>query len=234
MIDADKILDALRRDPGATLRELSGKALNAGEAMAERLRTDPNARNIAIAGVGGVFAGILAGKAAPKFTGAVAKLGGLAALGGLAYAAWRQYESRQKGHAAPATDAIDAPPTGFLPPADSMEGQRVARLILRSMINAAKADGLIDSEEKARLFDRLGQVSLSADEQAFLFETLAAPMETEALVAEVKSPAVATQVYAAALMAIDADTAVEQTYLEDLARRLGLPPALAADIRAAA
>lgn len=202
--------------------------------MAERLKTDPGARNLAMAGAGGVLAGILAGKAAPKFTGAVARMGGMAALGGLAYVAWRKYEARQKGHPAPQAEVIDPAPTGFLPPLDSPDGQHVGRLVLRSMINAAKADGAIDSEEKARLFDRLGQVSLTKDEQAFLFEQLAGPMDTDGLVAETKSPAVATQVYAAALMAINADTPAEIAYLEELARRLGLPPALAADIRAAA
>ena len=102
------------------------------------------------------------------------------------------------------------------------------------MINAAKADGQIDSEEKARLFDRLGQVDLNAAERGFLFEELARPIDTEGLLAEATSPAIAAQIYAASLLAIDADRPAEQAYLRDLAAKLGLDPALAAEIRAAA
>ncbi len=233
MIDADKILKALQTDPAAALRELGGQAANAGGDVIERLKTDPDARNAAIAGAGGVVAGMIAGAGAPKFTGAVAKLGGLAALGGLAWYAWKRHEANQKGTAPPEMAALEAPPPHFLP-LSGTDSQRLARVTLKAMINAAKADGHIDAEEKARLFDRLGQVSLSEDERNFLFEELARPMDTDGLVREATSPAIASQIYAASLLAIDADKPAEKAYLADLARRLGVDPALAAEIRTAA
>lgn len=233
MIDADKILKALQTDPAAALRELSGQAASAGGEMVERLKTDPNARNAAMAGAGGVLAGMLAGGAAPKFSGAVAKLGGVAALGGLAYYAWKRHEAAQRGAPKPEMAALEAPPPHFLPTSGS-DAQRLARVTLKAMINAAKADGKIDADEKARLFDRLGQVSLSSDERDFLFAELSRPMDTDGLVRESTSPAVAAQIYAASLLAIDADQPSEKAYLADLARRLGVDPALAAEIRTAA
>jgi len=237
MIDADKILKALQTDPTAALRALGGQvasgAATVGGDVLERLKTDPDARNIAMAGVGGVMAGMIAGAGAPKFTGAVAKLGGLAALGGLAWYAWKRHEARQRGTVPPELAALEAPPPHFLP-LSGADSQRLARVTLKAMINAAKSDGRIDAEEKARLFDRLGQVSLSEDERNFLFDELARPMDTEGLVREATSPAIAAQIYAASLLAIDADQPAEEAYLADLARQLGVDPALAAEIRTAA
>lgn len=233
MIDADKILKALQTDPAAALRELGGQAATAGGDVIERIKTDPNARNIAIAGAGGALAGMLAGAGAPKFTGALAKLGGVAALGGLAWYAWKRHEARQKGTAPLEADTIEAPPPHFLPLSGS-DAQRLAKITLKAMINAAKADGRIDAEEKARLFDRLGQVNLTEAERDFLFDELARPIDTDGLVKESTSPAIAAQIYAASLLAIDPDQPSEKAYLADLARRLGVDPALAAEIRTSA
>jgi uncharacterized membrane protein YebE (DUF533 family) len=220
MIDADKIIAALQGQ---------------SEAVIERLRKDPQARAAAMAGAGGVVAGLLAGRASPRFAGAAIKLGGVAALGGLAYYAWKRHQARQTGQVTPAATDIDAPPAGFLPAPDTAQAQATAKLTLRAMINAAKADGRIDSEERAQLFDRLGAVSLTDEEQSFLFAELARPMDTDGLVAEVgNAPAVAAQVYAASLLAIDADQPSEQAYLADLANRLRLPPTLVQELRAAA
>jgi uncharacterized membrane protein YebE (DUF533 family) len=231
MIDADKILKALQTDPAAALRDIGGQLREAGGDVAERLKTDPDARNAAMLGAGGLVAGMLAGAAAPRFTGALARIGGVAALGGLAYYAWKRHEAAQQGAPAPARPAaLEPPPAGFLP--ESKEG--LARLTLKAMINAAKADGQIDTDEKARLFDRLGQVDLSPAERDFLFDELARPMDTEGLVAEARTPALAAQVYAASLLIIDPDRPAEQAYLADLAGRLGVTPALAAEIRAGA
>lgn len=233
MIDADKILKALQTDPAAALRDIGGQLAQAGGDVAERVRTDPNARNAAIAAGGGVLAGMLAGAAAPRFTGALAKLGGVAALGGLAWYAWKRHEASKAGQPAQPHGAIEPPPAGFLP-GEGPDKDRLARLTLKAMINAAKADGKIDSEEKARLFDRLGQIDLTSEERDFLFDELARPMDTDGLVREANSPAVAAQVYAASLLIIDADRPAEQAYLADLAQKLGVSPALATEIRAGA
>jgi uncharacterized membrane protein YebE (DUF533 family) len=236
VIDADKIIRALQTDPQATLRQWGQQAQSMGGDLIERLKTDPNARNVAIAGAGGVLAGMIAGRANPRFTGALTKVGGLAALGGLAYYAWRRHEARKAGQAPqPAQDAYAPPPAGFLgPPGDPAALQKAAKLTLMAMINAAKADGKIDTEEKARLFDRLGQVSLSDDEKAFLFEELARPMDTDRLVAAADTPPLRAHVYAASLTGINPDHPAERAYLAELARRLELDPALVQDMHAAA
>ncbi len=220
MIDADKIIAALQGHSGQLI---------------EKLKTDPNARNAAIAGAGGLAAGLIAGRASPRFAGAALRMGGLAALGGLAYYAWKRHQARQTGQPVPTPGDVEPPPAGFLPPPNSPQMEVHAKLTLRAMINAAKADGRIDSDERARLFDRLGAVSLSDEEQTFLFAELARPIDTDGLIAAVAGqPAVAAQVYAASLLAITADQPAEQAYLAELARRLNLPPELVQELHAAA
>lgn len=53
-------------------------------------------------------------------------------------------------------------------------------------------------------------------------EQIRKPMETDAIVRAVPNAKVAAQIYAASVMAIEADTAVEQRYLAELASKLGL------------
>ena len=52
-----------------------------------------------------------------------------------------------------------------------------------------------------------------------MLDQMAAPLDVAALAAEVASPAQAAEVYAASLLAIDADTDAERSYLADLAAR---------------
>ncbi len=218
--DADKIIAALQGQ---------------SESFIERLRVDPAARSAALAGVGGLAAGLLAGRLSPRFAAAALQLGGVAALGGLAYDAWRRHQARQSGQGLSAPGEVVAPPAGFLPSPDTPQAEINAKLTLRAMINAAKADGRIDNAERARLFDRLGAVSLTDEEQDFLFAELARPMDTDGLVAGVgDNGALASQVYAASLLAIDADQPAEQAYLAELAARLRLPQGLIQELHAAA
>jgi uncharacterized membrane protein YebE (DUF533 family) len=51
------------------------------------------------------------------------------------------------------------------------------------------------------------------------------PLDLDAFVAEIRSPEVAAQVYAASLLAIEVDTDAERNYLQQLAQRTGLQPA---------
>jgi uncharacterized membrane protein YebE (DUF533 family) len=221
MIDADKILLALRDE---------------GAALAARLQTDPAARATAVAAGGGLLAGLALGSAS-RFAGLVGRAGVVAALSGLAFHAWTRHQARSRGAQEASQDeahALDLAPTGFLA-APGLPEDAPARLTLRAMINAAKADGRIDSEERARLFDRLGAVSLSQEEQDFLFAELAGPMDTDGLVQEAQlSPGLAAHVYAASLLAINPDLPSEKAYLAELAERLQLAPELAADLRACA
>lgn len=107
---------------------------------------------------------------------------------------------------------------GGTPAAEAMEEN--AKLMLRAMIQAAKADGEIDAEERAKILDQLGEVS--PEERAFVEAELAAPLDIQGL-AQDTSDAMKAQVYATSLMAIEVDKQAEAAYLAQLAAALGLP-----------
>ncbi|MEL6644760.1 MAG: DUF533 domain-containing protein [Pseudomonadota bacterium] len=137
---------------------------------------------------------------------AAAGMGGLmAALGGSAAAGASQ--------AGQMMDAL----TGNSNTTDSMEEN--AKLMIRAMIQAAKADGEIDAGEREKILEHLGD--LDAEQKAFVEAELAAPIDVNAL-ANDTSEAMKAQVYAMSLMTVKVDTQSEVNYLDGLATALGL------------
>ncbi len=102
------------------------------------------------------------------------------------------------------------------------------------MIAAAKADGKVDAEEKDAIFARLNAMDLSAEDKAFVFDELSAPLDINAVVDAADTPEHAAEIYAASLVAIEIDTPAEQAYLQMLAARLNLDADLVNEIHKAA
>jgi uncharacterized membrane protein YebE (DUF533 family) len=121
----------------------------------------------------------------------------------------------------------DAPPAYKEPQTDAerLELERHSELILKAMINAAKADGHIDESEMSRI---LGAIQEGGAEKAgldFLRAEMAKPLDTTELVAAAKgNPELAAKLYAASLLAIEVDTSAERDYLAQLAAALDLAP----------
>ena len=105
-----------------------------------------------------------------------------------------------------------------------------AKLMIRAMIQAAKVDGEIDADERARILEVLGDVD--AEERAFVEAQMAAPVDPTALAADT-SEQMKSQVYATSLMAVKLDSAPEAQYLDGLAQALGLSDATRARVHAA-
>lgn len=97
-----------------------------------------------------------------------------------------------------------------------------ARLMIRAMIQAAKADGEIDAEERQKIMDHLRDAS--DEEIAFVEAELDAPVDVTRLAAAT-GDAMKAQVYASARMAIRVDNPQENAYLNQLATALGLDAA---------
>lgn len=164
-----------------------------------------------------------------------AQVGGLALIGGLAYAAWNRYRSGQSQPAAASSQPtpVAAPPanSGFTPPPQDAAAQNaLGTLLIRAMISAAKADGQIDAQETQRIFGEMSAQTLSQAEKAFLMEEIGKPVDVDALAGQARTPQEATQVYAASVMVIDAQTPQETQYLQTLAQKLRLEAPLVAEI----
>lgn len=216
MIDVNSILGALQGDNGRRTAMVGGGAALAGLAT-----------------------GMLAGKSGRKMMGKAAKYGAVAALGGLAVHALSKHKARQEQAASPAAPAADyeaaQPGTPFLPAADQGEALDLrGKSLVRAMIAAAKADGTVTADEQTAIMGRLQDANLDAESRAFVEAELQRPLTIDELVRDVSCPEHAAEVYAASLVAIDRDGAVERAYLQMLAARLGLDNALVADIHASA
>jgi uncharacterized membrane protein YebE (DUF533 family) len=172
---------------------------------------------------------------------------GLTILGGLAIAAYEQFKGTANAGSAVPSAAPSAVPPPFPgpnappgPPAGlrgdgvaaaigntlSPAGEERARLLITAMVSAAKADGTIDPQERARILGRLAERGASDAERAHLEEEMAQPLDVDRLVSQVQDPVLAAEVYAASLLAIDPDTPAEKAYLATLAARLKLDPEL--------
>ncbi|MBV2361170.1 tellurite resistance TerB family protein [Thalassococcus sp. CAU 1522] len=150
----------------------------------------------------GASGGLLSGAG----SGAGAGLAGLLAMMGGAAAA----QGKGAGAMLDAMNTRDTAP----------EAEQTAALMLRAMIQAAKADGGIDAAEKAKILETVGE-DADADDIAFVNAQLAAPIDVDGLAADTPQ-AQRMQVYAASLMTIRVDTAAEAQYLDALAKAMGL------------
>ena len=114
-------------------------------------------------------------------------------------------------------------------PASAMH-EANAKLMIRAMIMAAKADGEIDAEERQKIMDHLSDAN--EEEIAFVEAALDAPVDVAALAQET-GEAMREQIYATSLMAITVDTPAEQAYLAQLGTALGLTAEVRAKLHAA-
>jgi uncharacterized membrane protein YebE (DUF533 family) len=232
------------------LGQVAGQAQDkAGAAMNEASKMSPsemagkakgyvsnNAGALATGALAGTLMTVLLGtKGGRSLGGSALKIGGLAAIGGLAYKAWQDYQAGRPplGLGGGTTTAAGGDPEPTLLPAPAHTGfgtDAVAMLALEAMISAAKADGHVDDRERARIMGEFGQVGTDPEAQRFLEAELLKPVDIDALAAKAATPELASQVYAASLLAIDPDTDVERAYLAALAQRLNLDQALRSHI----
>lgn len=160
-------------------------------------------------GLGDIL-GQLTGGTGAATAGASGGLGGLGALlGGLAGA--------RGGEAAGGFEGLinqDNPPS-------EPDEEEVARLMLRAMTQAARADGDIDADEKAKLLDALRDGDPS--DMDVVQKILAEPVSAQALASDTPR-GLETQVYTMSVNAISPDNQAEGQYLHTLAEGLSIGP----------
>ncbi len=187
---------------------------------------------------GGLAGNLLTNKSGRKMGKKALKMGGIAAVGALAYAAYQRYSSGQgtADNVAPQpvdTELAPAPEgSAFLPAKDDAAGQASLGLTLvRAMIAAARSDGRLDAQESQAIFQRIESLGLDPESRGLLVAEMGRPVDMDEIVASATSPEVAAEIYIASLLAIDVDTAAEESYLNMLAARLNIPPELAIELR---
>ncbi|ASY64329.1 putative membrane protein [Sinorhizobium sojae CCBAU 05684] len=225
MFDAKKLLDQFL---GSQVPGAGGTVRDRADQVTKLAQDNPLA-------TGTIAAVLLGTKSGRKLAGNAAVLGGLAAIAGLGYQAYRKYQAGQSPAAEPAAAApaqLPAPPadSGFVAP-EAMSDD-FARVLVRAMIAAARADGHIDEAERSRIIDKLSISGLSADAAAFLESELANPIDLDAIIAAGKTEEERVEIYTASRLAIEPESRAERGYLDLLAGRLGLADALVDHIEA--
>lgn len=165
-----------------------------------------------LGGMLGQLTGGSAGASGAAATGGLAGLGGL--LGGLAGA---------RGGSGDALASL----LGQDNPASEPDEEEVAKLMLRAMTQAARADGEIDAQEQENLMEVIR--ASEPENVAVVQDMLRAPVDPAALAADTPK-GLETQVYTMALNSINPDNQAEAQYLHQLAEGLGIAPAMANDL----
>lgn len=214
-----------------------------------------NAPSSSGGGLGGMLSGMLGGgssSASGGMGGALgdllgniggnkAALGGLAALGGALLGGGRGAAKGAIGGGAMALlaslamnalkksgqSAAQTPRAllGAQNAAEEAELDHEAQIIVKAMINAAKADGTIDQSETQRIVGKLDDDGLTQADKDFFVQEAQRPIDLQGIARMATGrPELAAEIYAASLLAIEVDTPAEQAYMQQLASALDLPP----------
>lgn len=170
-------------------------------------------KNLALGSLAALAAAVLGGKSG----GFKKALGGgaLAMLASMAFSALKKSGHRNA-----------QVPLGLRAPENDDEVRELehnANLIVKAMLDVAKADGQIDREEFQKILGKAGEDGLGQEEKDFIIAEARKPIDLNGLCAQARhQPELAAQIYAASLLAIEVDTQAEQAYMQQLGQGLGL------------
>lgn len=224
MFNAKSLLDTLTGGQG--LQGLQGKAKDAWGGQSA----------LGKGAIAGGLMGLLFTKGGRKIMGTGAKVGGAALIGGLAYKAWTDWQAGKAAEATAPTEpaALPSPEgTAFLP-SDPAAADDLSTRLLQAMVAAAKADGHVTPDERARIESTLPQLGLGPEAEQLIVAELAAPLDVRRVAALSRSPEEAAEIYAASLLVVDEQSLEEKGYLAMLSAALGLEEGLVKHIHAKA
>ena len=211
-------LDHLLKSAGATVS--GANQTNRGSGIGGAINSDFGRGTL----TGGAL-GLLLGK--NKKVRKLASVGGLAALGMMVYNTYGEYQRQQQGTAgqAPAAQPVPAAPqTVDRLPAPQADAHSAA--ILQAIVAAAKADGHIDARERELIEGEVARQGLPTDVQQWLRAELEKPLDPAEVARAATTPELAAEMYLASLLVADEQGFMERAYLDELAKRLQLDPAL--------
>lgn len=212
-------------DIGSMLGGLLGNAQGAVNDTKQQVQAG---NPMAVGGLGALAGALLGGVRGSPAKGAI----GGAALAVLGQIAMSALQKGMSGGSAGPAEASPADAGYQQASVDELTGDARAELLLRAMINAAKADGQIDGTEMNNILGKLDEAGAGQDAKDFVLAEMRRPLDLDGLVASASTPDLAAAVYAASVMAIKIDTPAEENYLSQLATRLNLAPQVRASLDA--
>ena len=262
MLNMNNILGALQNaqgSQGSGLADIAGGVLSSsglGDQLSGGLADALSGSGGLGGGLGGGLAGALGGalgggssggqditaqlvnafmtQSASAGQGQTGQMSALAMIGSLAFQAWQNHNRTAQTPGFVDQALPDASSPFMQARSDAASEEALGTAIVRAIIAAAKADGRIDEAEREAIFGQLDDMDLDTAEKAFVFDELSAPLDIDGVVALATGPEMASEIYAASLIAVNPDTAAEQAYLRTLASRMGLDANLVREIHRAA
>jgi len=213
---------------GGGLGGLLGGALGGGQNQANQ----PGGQSGG--GLGGALGGALGGGGLGNLGSLLGGAAGGSASGGLG----GLLESISGGAAGPnasiggASNEVNPPVGGSLGDLlnGALQGKQIpqpepaqedqAKILIQAMVNAAKSDGEIDTEEQQKIVENLGD-DVSDEERQFVISEMKAPLNTEAFVRSIPKGA-EMQVYMMSILGINLDSREEAVYLDTLRKGIGM------------
>ena len=180
------------------------------------------------AAAAGVLALLLGTGAGRRVTGSALKLGSLAAVGGIAWKAYQNWSD--KSNVSPGSNEAEPVPVGML---SAEAAEQRSLILLKAMIEAAKADGHIDQDEIAHITGQMHKMNLSGDVAAFVQKEVSSPLDLDELAGMSDSPETSAEIYLVSSMVINKQNEMERAYLDALAAALELPDALLVELEKA-
>lgn len=176
------------------------------------------------AAAGGLLALLVGTKSGRKVLSPAVKLGSLAALGGLGYKVYTEWQKQNQQTDSGASIAnLEGP---------ASNDRSVA--ILRAMIMAAQADGMIDDEEKKKIAEQIDSSGFSQDVRDLLIPELEKPVDLKQLAECADGMSAAVEMYLASLTVVDIQNSDERDYLDRLSAALGIDAVLQRELELAA
>lgn len=186
---------------------------------------DAMLKNLGVgAAAGGLLALLVGTKSGRKVLSPAVKLGSLGALGAVGYKVYTEWQKRNE------LTESSIPIANLAGPA--VNDRSVA--ILRAMIMAAQADGVVDDDEKEKIAQQIDSTGFSADVRDLLIPELEKPVDLQSLAAAADSSAAAVEMYLASLTVVDVQNDDERSYLDRLSAALGIEPLLQRELELAA
>lgn len=186
---------------------------------------DAMLKNLGVgAAAGGLLALLVGTKSGRKVLSPAVKLGSLGALGAVGYKVYTEWQKRNE------LTESGIPIANLAGPA--VNDRSVA--ILRAMIMAAQADGVVDDDEKEKIAQQIDSTGFSADVRDLLIPELEKPVDLQSLAAAADSSAAAVEMYLASLTVVDVQNDDERSYLDRLSAALGIEPLLQRELELAA
>ena len=172
--------------------------------------------------IGGALGLLIGSKSGRKIGGKVLTYGGLAALGTLAYQAYQNHQRQ-----------LRIPNEGDTQPLDRLPNQATearCRAILAALIAASKSDGHVDERERQLIDAEIAKLTADQGLREWIDRELQKPLDPAEVASLATNQAMASELYLVSLLAVDQQSFMERSYLQELATQLKLPPTLQSEL----